>query len=130
QLDYACSLTMARRTYDLPSYALPVAAREAGYELRHHHDALADAEACARIMIDVVSRKARPALLPGPSAGPPGSGGTVAGGATALLERGLAHVLAADGVRLRRLEARRAGEGPESRATRQARGMGPVFDAA
>lgn len=133
QLDYACSLTMARRTYDLPSYALPVAAREAGYELRHHHDALADAEACARIMIDVVSRRtARPALLPGPPAGPTEPGGAVAPAVapTAVLERGLAHVLAADGVRLRRLEARRAGEGPESRATRQARGMGPVFDAA
>jgi len=132
QLDYACSLVMARRTYDLPSYALPVAAREAGYELRNHHDALADAEACARIMIDVASRRAGGTASVAAPGGPgaavtPAVGG--APGATAVLERGLARVLAAEGMRLRRLEPRRAGEGPESRATRQARGLGPVFDA-
>ncbi len=135
QLDYACSLVMARRTYDLPSYALPVAAREAGYELRNHHDALADAEACARIMIDVVSRRTSG---PGVAAVPAGAGADAAAamggtpearGSTAVLERGLAGVLAAEGLRLRRLAARRRGEGPESRATRQARGLGPVFDA-
>lgn len=138
QIDYACSLVMARRTYDLPSYALPVAAREAGYELRNHHDALADAEACARIMIDVVSRRTS---TPASAAVPfgPGTAATLDGGgapeatgvtgATAVLERGLARVLAAEGIGLRRLEPRRAGQGPESRATRQARGLGPVFDA-
>src|SRR5690606_12219153 len=58
------------------------------------------------------------------------AGGTPAvPGHTAVLERGLARVLAAEGVRLRRLEPRRAGQGPDSRATRQARGLGPVFDA-
>ncbi|MDI3330466.1 MAG: exonuclease domain-containing protein [Micrococcus sp.] len=135
QLDYACSLVMARRTYDLPSYALPVAAREAGYELKNHHDALADAEACARIMIDVVSRRtASPAQAAGPvgagaEAAIAGGGAPAAAGSTAVLERGLARVLAAEGIRLRRLEPRLAGQGPESRATRQARGLGPVFDA-
>jgi DNA polymerase III subunit epsilon len=135
QLDYACSLVMARRTYDLPSYALPVAAREAGYELTNHHDALADAEACARIMIDVVSRRMAGAGQAAWPAGPDaeaavGAGGTpAASGSTAVLERGLAQVLAAEGIRLRRLEPRRAGTGTESRATRQARGLGPVFDA-
>lgn len=135
QLDYACSLMMARRTYDLPSYALPVAAREAGYELRNHHDALADAEACARIMIDVASRRAGEAAStvvpdgPGAAATLAVGGAPEATGTTAVLERGLARVLATEGMRLRRLEPRRAGEGPESRATRQARGLGPVFDA-
>lgn len=135
QLDYACSLMMARRIYDLPSYALPVAAREAGYELRNHHDALADAEACARIMIDVASRRAGEAAStvvpdgPGAAATLAVGGAPEATGTTAVLERGLARVLATEGMRLRRLEPRRAGEGPESRATRQARGLGPVFDA-
>ncbi|MFC7402719.1 exonuclease domain-containing protein [Citricoccus sp. GCM10030269] len=105
RFDYACSLQVARRSYQLASYALPMAAQEAGHPLENHHDALADAEACAWIMIDVAARS-----------------GTV-------LERGLAELLAGDGMRLRQLQARRAGEGPESRATRQARGLGPVFDA-
>lgn len=109
RLDYACSLVMARRTYDLPSYALPMAAAEAGHPLVNHHDALADAEACAWIMIDVAGRRSA--------------------AAEGVLETGLAGMLARDGVRLRQLESRRAGTGPESRATRQARGLGPVFDA-
>ncbi|GAA1663113.1 DNA polymerase III subunit epsilon [Citricoccus zhacaiensis] len=167
RFDYACSLVMARRTYDLPSYALPVAAMEAGHPLENHHDALADAEACAWIMIDVVERRRaarQPAdlqmaglqladpqltdrpLLERPDAGahfategestPPvttGSAGTASRtltmrSSTGLLEAGLAEFLALDGVRLRQLEARRAGTSPESRATRQARGLGPVFD--
>ncbi len=115
QLDYACSLMMARHAYELPSYALPVAAAEAGHPLLNHHDALADAEACAWIMIDVAGRRT------GRSAG-----GT---GQASLLETGLEDLLALDGIRLRRLAARRAGAGPESKATRQARGLGPVFDA-
>lgn len=178
RFDYACSLVMARRTYDLPSYALPVAAAEAGHPLENHHDALADAEACAWIMIDVVERRraarqpaglqlaglqpadprwADPqltnrALLEHPDTGAhlatrdePTSPAPVDAEATAdstgtasrtrttrsstgLLEAGLAEILALDGVRLRQLEARRAGTSPESRATRQARGLGPVFD--
>lgn len=50
---YFCSLRLARKHYDLPSYRLPVAARAAGYELEHHHDPLEDAEACAAIVIDI-----------------------------------------------------------------------------
>ncbi|WP_313821610.1 exonuclease domain-containing protein [Citricoccus sp.] len=150
RFDYACSLVMARRTYDLPSYALPVAAAEAGHPLENHHDALADAEACAWIMIDVVERRRavrqqadwQPTaeqstdqpLLEHPAAdvhratrGEPRSLAT-AGPSTGLLEVGLAEILAQDGVRLRQLESRGAGTTPESRATRQARGLGPVFD--
>ena len=52
-LRYFCSLRLARRSYALPSYALPSAARAAGHELARHHDALADAESCAAIVVDV-----------------------------------------------------------------------------
>ncbi|MGO1883802.1 MAG: exonuclease domain-containing protein [Citricoccus sp.] len=114
RLDYACSLVMARSTYDLASYALPMAAAEAGHPLVNHHDALADAEACAWIMIDAVGRRAAAA-------------GEAADGS--VLESGLAGLLGLVGARLRHLESRPAGTGPESRATRQARGLGPVFDA-
>lgn len=50
---FSCSLRMARHTFVLRSYALPSAARAAGFELRHHHDASADAEACAAIVLGV-----------------------------------------------------------------------------
>ena len=162
RFDYACSLVMARRTYELPSYALPVAAVEAGHPLENHHDALADAEACAWIMIDVLERRTaarqpaarqaagqqtvdglvveRQTLSPAPAVaariedgGESRSWGTTGPNratqsSAGLLEAGLAEILALDGVRLRQLEARRAGTKPESRATRQARGLGPVFD--
>lgn len=55
-LAYACSLALARRGYDLPSYALPRAAEAAGVPLRRHHDALEDARACAGIVVDLVRR--------------------------------------------------------------------------
>lgn len=55
-LDYACSLRAARRVYDLPSYRLPVAAREAGFVDLVHHDPVSDAEASAAIMIDAAKR--------------------------------------------------------------------------
>jgi DNA polymerase-3 subunit epsilon len=53
---YACSLQIARRTYDLDSYRLPIAASAAGFDSFAHHDALADAEACAAIVIDAAAR--------------------------------------------------------------------------
>lgn len=53
---YACSLQLARKTYDLPSYRLPLVAAEAGFPRFAHHDATADAEACARIVIDAAGR--------------------------------------------------------------------------
>lgn len=56
ELDYACSLRIARRTYHLDSYRLPVAAMAAGFEDFRHHDAVADAEACAAIMIHAAGR--------------------------------------------------------------------------
>jgi DNA polymerase-3 subunit epsilon len=53
---YVCSLQVARRTYHLDSYRLPVAAMAAGFEDFAHHDALADSEACAAIMIHAAKR--------------------------------------------------------------------------
>lgn len=47
-----CSLQVARKTYDLDSYRLPKAAAAAGFAEFSHHEALADARACAQIVID------------------------------------------------------------------------------
>lgn len=55
-LSYLCSLVVARKTYNLDSYKLPVAAMAAGFEDFAHHDALADSEACAAIMIHAADR--------------------------------------------------------------------------
>ncbi|TAM68404.1 MAG: DNA polymerase III subunit epsilon [Microbacteriaceae bacterium] len=54
--DYLCSLQVARRTYQLDSYRLPAAAMAAGFEDFHHHDALADSEACAAIIVHAAKR--------------------------------------------------------------------------
>ena len=116
-LDYACTLTLARRAYDLASYALPSAAAEAGHPLVDHHDALADARACAAILIDV----ARRALHEDAGA----SAGGAASGAAGL---DVAAVLARHGIGLGHLSARERAGGEESRPTRQARGMVGLFD--
>ncbi len=54
--EYLCSLQVARRTYHLDSYRLPVAAMAAGFEDFDHHNALADAEACAAIIVHAARR--------------------------------------------------------------------------
>ena len=54
--DYLCSLQVARKTYNLESYRLPSAAFAAGYEEFQHHNALADAEACAAIIVHASKR--------------------------------------------------------------------------
>ena len=51
-----CSLQVARKVYDLDSYRLPKAAAAAGFAEFSHHDALADARACAQIVIDAGRR--------------------------------------------------------------------------
>jgi DNA polymerase-3 subunit epsilon len=53
---YLCSLHVARKTYDLPSYRLPLAAAAAGHLDFAHHEATADALACAQIVIDAARR--------------------------------------------------------------------------
>lgn len=55
-LSYACSLQLARKTYNLDSYGLSSVAYAVGHEEFKHHDALADAEACARIVIHMAGR--------------------------------------------------------------------------
>lgn len=56
RLSYVCSLRVARKTYHLDSYRLPVAAMAAGFEDFPHHDAIADAEACAAIIVHAAKR--------------------------------------------------------------------------
>jgi DNA polymerase-3 subunit epsilon len=53
---YLCSLQVARKTYELDSYRLPIAAAAAGFLDFAHHDAEADALACAHIIIDAAAR--------------------------------------------------------------------------
>jgi DNA polymerase-3 subunit epsilon len=55
-LSYACSLQLARRTYNLDSYGLSAVAYAIGHEDFQHHDALADAEACARVVMHMAKR--------------------------------------------------------------------------
>jgi len=49
-LSYACTVQLARRTWMLPRYDLKTVASSFGFQFQHHQ-ALADAEACARIAI-------------------------------------------------------------------------------
>jgi DNA polymerase-3 subunit epsilon len=53
---YFCSLQVARNTYALDSYRLPSVALAAGFADFPHHDAVADAEACAAIIIHAADR--------------------------------------------------------------------------
>lgn len=53
---YLCSLQVARKLYDLDSYRLPSVAAVAGFMDFAHHDAAADALACAHIIIDAAHR--------------------------------------------------------------------------
>lgn len=53
---YLCSVQVSRKTYDLPSHRLPLAAAAAGFGEFSHHEALADAEACAAIISDAARR--------------------------------------------------------------------------
>jgi DNA polymerase-3 subunit epsilon len=53
---YACSLQVARKVYRLESYRLPYVAAEAGFADFPHHNATADALACAHVMLDAARR--------------------------------------------------------------------------
>ncbi|ALJ19880.1 exonuclease domain-containing protein [Microbacterium sp. No. 7] len=53
---YLCSVQVARKTYALDSYRLPLAAAAAGFTDLRHHDAVSDALACAHIVIDAARR--------------------------------------------------------------------------
>lgn len=54
---FLCTLTGARRNIRkelLPNYQLQNVAHYCGYDLRNHHNALADAEACAQIAMKIL----------------------------------------------------------------------------
>ena len=47
--EFYCTLNASRRTLRLPNYRLNTVSAACGFNLEHHHHALADAEACAVI---------------------------------------------------------------------------------
>lgn len=49
--EFHCTLAASRRQLRLPSHQLHIAAAACGYEMQNHHNALADAEACAAIAL-------------------------------------------------------------------------------
>ena len=53
---YACSVLISRKTYNIESHRLNAVAYVIGIEEFNHHDALADAEVCARIIIHAADR--------------------------------------------------------------------------
>lgn len=59
---YLCSVQVSRKTYNIPSHRLPLAAEAAGFAEFQHHEALADAEACAAIITDAALRHEAPDL--------------------------------------------------------------------
>ncbi|WP_072691534.1 exonuclease domain-containing protein [Rhodococcus marinonascens] len=57
-LDYGCTLQWSRRELpDLHNHKLPTVARALGVDLRHHHDASADASAAAEIALELMRRR-------------------------------------------------------------------------
>jgi DNA polymerase-3 subunit epsilon len=55
-LSYSCSLQIARKTYNLDGYRLNQVAYAVGHEEFDHHNALADSDACSRIVIHAANR--------------------------------------------------------------------------
>jgi DNA polymerase-3 subunit epsilon len=55
-LSYSCSLQIAKKTYNLDSYRLNQVAYAVGHEEFDHHNALADSDACSRIVIHAADR--------------------------------------------------------------------------
>jgi len=53
---FYCTLSASRKTFGkvLDSHTLSVVAAHCGYDLIHHHHALADAEACAAIAMKIL----------------------------------------------------------------------------
>jgi DNA polymerase-3 subunit epsilon len=55
-ISYSCSLQIARKTYNLDGYRLNQVAYAVGHEEFDHHNALADSDACSRIVIHAADR--------------------------------------------------------------------------
>ena len=51
---FYCTLAASRRCLDLSSHQLHISAAACGYNLDNHHNALADAEACAAIALKLL----------------------------------------------------------------------------
>ena len=53
---FHCTCAASRRTFGrlLPNHKLPTVAAQCGFDLREHHHALADAEACAAIALHIL----------------------------------------------------------------------------
>lgn len=98
-----CSVQLARAVYQLDSHALPAAAAEAGFNLKHHHHALWDARAAAAIVVDIAEREK-------------------IGDLAALFGR--------HGIEYQECEPWSAPRAEESYATRQIRSYGAIFDSA
>lgn len=62
QLEYACSLVVARRSLDLISYRLPFVAAECGVRLEAHHDVGFDAASCAEVVLEIARRRGAQSL--------------------------------------------------------------------
>lgn len=56
EIRYSCSVQIARKTYNLESYRLNQVAYAIGHEEFDHHNALADSDACSRIVIHAANR--------------------------------------------------------------------------
>lgn len=97
-----CSVRLARAVYQLDSHALPQAAKEAGFDLKHHHHALWDARAAAAVVVDIAERQN---------------------------VHDLDQLFSAHTIEPEVLEAWTVPRAYESRATRQVRAYGPIFDA-
>lgn len=52
--EFHCTCVAARRHWRGESNTLDVAAARCGYDLKSHHNALADAEACAAIALQIL----------------------------------------------------------------------------
>lgn len=52
--EFHCTLAASRRCLDLPCHQLHVTAAACGFDLTDHHNALADAEACAAIALKIL----------------------------------------------------------------------------
>ena len=55
-LSYTCTVVLSRRVLDLASYSLPFVASALGISLSNHHEAGADAMACAQIALALAER--------------------------------------------------------------------------
>lgn len=54
---FRCTCRLARKHFpQLPNHRLETVSEFVGYDLKNHHHALADAEACARIMLYLLKR--------------------------------------------------------------------------